>query len=419
MTSDRRRAAALCCVLVLGIAGLMTFQTLIPTIMPLWGLSSTEAGFVAAVGFAAYAVVAPVVVALTDRIDARRVVATGLLLSTVSGLGFALAADGFWSALLWRLLGGLGMAATYMPGLKALTDRVHGPELGRLQSFYTASYSVGTAASVFAAGVAADLAGWRAAFVVSGLLPALALVLLLLALRPVTLPPHPAGAGFLDPRPVLRDRPAMAYIWGYAGHCFELFGFRTWMVAFLTFAAAHGGSEVQPSTIALLVTGALLMGLPASVMGNERAMRGDRRATLSRLMPAAAMVGLLFGLGAWLPFWLLALAMAAYSALMMSDSAALTVGLVAASPASRQGLSIGVQQLAGTAAAVAAPLLSGMALDGLGRDNVLGWWAAFAILALGPLLGILTLRAMLPAAQDREAVNSVSSAGSRTAPSRK
>jgi MFS family permease len=305
-----------------------------------------------------------------------------------------------------------------MPGLKALTDRVHGPELGRLQSFYTASYSVGTAASVLAAGTVADLAGWRGAFALSGVLPAIGLGVLLLTLRPVTLAPHAGGAGFLDPRPVLRDRPAMAYIWGYAGHCFELFGFRTWMVAFLTFAAAHGGADLQPSTIALLVTGMLLLGLPASVMGNERAMRGDRRATLSRLMPAAALVGLVFGLGAYLPLWLLALAMAAYSALMMADSAALTVGLVAASPASRQGLSIGVQQLAGTAAAVAAPLLSGMALDGLGRDNVLGWWSAFAILALGPLLGIVALRAMLPGAQTRNAVNSVSTAGKQTAPPR-
>jgi Na+/melibiose symporter-like transporter len=54
--------------------------------------------------------------ALTDRIDARRVYLAGALLAAISTLGFTLTADGFWTALAWRTLGGVGLAGTYMPG---------------------------------------------------------------------------------------------------------------------------------------------------------------------------------------------------------------------------------------------------------------------------------------------------------------
>src|SRR5438093_367697 len=43
---------------------------------------------------------------------------TGSGLTALSHFGFALFADGFWSALLLRLLAGIGWAGTYMPDLK-------------------------------------------------------------------------------------------------------------------------------------------------------------------------------------------------------------------------------------------------------------------------------------------------------------
>ena len=43
------------------------------------------------------------------------------------GMGFALLADGFAAALGLRALAGLGLAGTYIPGLRALVDRLSGP----------------------------------------------------------------------------------------------------------------------------------------------------------------------------------------------------------------------------------------------------------------------------------------------------
>jgi hypothetical protein len=44
--------------------------------------------------------------------------------------------------------------------------------------------------------------------------------------------PLPTEGRLLDFRPVLHNRPAMGYILGYGAHCFELYGIRTWLVAF-------------------------------------------------------------------------------------------------------------------------------------------------------------------------------------------
>ncbi len=65
----------------------------------------------------------PVLVSLTDRIDPRRILLASLALSALASVGFALVVDGFWSAAAFRLLGGVGLAGSYMPGMKALGGR--------------------------------------------------------------------------------------------------------------------------------------------------------------------------------------------------------------------------------------------------------------------------------------------------------
>ena len=60
----------------------------------------------------------------------------------------------------------------------------------------------------------------------------------------------------LDFRPVLRNRAALGYILGYGAHCFELYGMRTWLVAFWTFVVAQSDDSalVGPITVSVIVT---------------------------------------------------------------------------------------------------------------------------------------------------------------------
>jgi MFS family permease len=389
--AERRVTAALCLALVLNMAGTMTFPALIPTFIAEWSLTNSEAGWIGGVAFAGYVAVVPFVMGLTDRIDARRVLVAGTLVCALSAVGFAFA-GGFWSAVLYRALGGIGHAATYMPGLKALTDRVEGPSRGRYQSFYTASYSIGSSLSLLQAGLVAGWFGWPAAFVTAGLLSFLALPLLLLPVRRHDPPPAEGGRrpGLLDLRPVLAQREAMAYVLAYACHCFELFGFRTWLVAFLTFAAAHNAAGLGEAGITLIATVVITLGLPSSILGNELATRLDRRRTLIVYMSASALCALVLALSTGALLWPLVLLVAVYAVLVMADSASLTVGAVAAARPDRRGATIAVHSFLGSLSALMSPLAVGLALDlGGGIDRPAAWSTAFLVLggvvALGPV----------------------------------
>src|SRR5258707_4338424 len=115
-------AAAIVAAQVLAQIGAFTLPALLPGYIDDWRLSETEAGLLVGAFFAAYVVVVPVLVALTDRVPTRHVYLLGTALTALSHLGFALLADGFWSGLLFRIVAGVGWAGCYMPGLKAIAD---------------------------------------------------------------------------------------------------------------------------------------------------------------------------------------------------------------------------------------------------------------------------------------------------------
>ena len=156
--------AVLCTVEVLGMAGFATFSALVPAFITEWGLSNTEAGWISGIYYCGYVLSVPVLTGLTDRVDPRRVLLVGAALSGLSSLGYGLVADGFWGALLLRLVGGMGLAGTFMPGLKLLSDHTEGPRQSRFIAFYTSSFSIGASTSYFMSGEIALALGWRWCF---------------------------------------------------------------------------------------------------------------------------------------------------------------------------------------------------------------------------------------------------------------
>ena len=132
-----RLIALMCVAEVLGMLSFATFPALIPTFETAWGISNTEAGLISGAYFAGYVAVVPVLTGLTDRIDPKRVILFSLVIGGAGSVGFAALADGVWSGILYRFLQGAGLAGTYMPGLKALSDQVEGRAQSRAVAFYT------------------------------------------------------------------------------------------------------------------------------------------------------------------------------------------------------------------------------------------------------------------------------------------
>src|SRR5512132_3886719 len=158
--TGRALVAAMC----FGQVGNLLPHVVVPAVMaqhlmPLWGLGGTEAGLMAGAYAFGYMLAVPVLTTLTDRIDARLVLLVGSGVSALATAAFGLLADGLWSATAIWGLAGVGFAGAYMPGLKALTDRLTAADISRSVTLYTASFSVGVGLSFLVSQLAADQLG--------------------------------------------------------------------------------------------------------------------------------------------------------------------------------------------------------------------------------------------------------------------
>ena len=394
---------ALCAAEVVSMLGVAAFPALLPTFIGEWQLTNTDAGWINGIYFAGYLAAVPVLVSLTDRVSPRKIYILCLLLTALSSAGFAFLTDGFWTAMAFRTLAGIGLAGSYMPCLKLLGDHLKAiagdKDQSRAVAFYTSSFGIGSALSYYYAGVVAEAMDWHWVFAIAiiGPLAAIAIAIAALPARDPAQTEAPA-THFLDFRPVLRCRAAMGYVLAYTAHNFELFALRSWIVTYLVFAAATGpGGEAawSATAIAAVIT---LLGMPSSVLGNELSRRIGRHRTITMVMLSSAVLAGVLGFSADWPFWAVVTLAMVYGITVTGDSASITAGVIAAAPEGYRGATMAVHSCIGFMGSFAGPLMFGVVLDlagpggaggGTGGETVASWGWAFAftglIVALGPL----------------------------------
>ena len=357
-------------------------------LIPLWRLSATQAGMMASAFSFGYMLAVPFLTTLTDRVDARLILLVGSVATGLATVAVGLFADGLWSATaIWGLVG-VGFAGAYMPGLKAMTDRLPPGDASRSVTLYTSSFSLGVGLSFLVAQIAADMLGWRFAFFITGMGPLL-MVAACIAMPAVK--PLPVQRRLLDFGPVLRNRAAMGYVLGYGAHCFELFGIRTWIVAFWTFIVARRGEPawLGPTTVSVVFS---LLAMPASILGNEAALIFGRYRALVVLMisSAATAIAIAASVSSSLPLLLVLLLI--YALTVPSDSGALTSGMTMSASASHKGATMAMHTTVGFGLSALGAWGAGAVLDlAGGPDSASAWSAMFAVLAGSILLGPLAL----------------------------
>lgn len=382
-------------------AGFATYSALLAELRDLWKLSNAQAGLVGGLFFAGYIASVSYAAALTDRVDPRRIYAAGSALCVAGCAGFGLFADGFASAAFFQVLGGAGIAATYMPGLRLLSERISGPAQSRVVAFYTSFFGIGVAFSYALAGMLAPGMGWRTAFLVSAVGPLAAGLVVFFCVSPA--PRHAVQAqafslSQLFPvaawRRVLAVRAAAGYTLGYAVHCFELLGAGAWTVAFLVFAASqHAPGASFPWTAAAIASAVSLLAVPASVLGNEVALRIGRRRWILIVMSASSIGGIVMALCAPLAWPVVLGLLMIYTVLTMAESATLTAGLVASAPAELRGTAMGLYSLCGFSGGMLGPPVFGLVLDTAGGNaSVAAWSWAYAAIGAGCLAAPLAVR---------------------------
>jgi MFS family permease len=393
-----RGVVAMCAAQACAQIGAFAVAALMPSLIAAWSLTGTQAGWIGGIYYAAYTLVVPLLGSLTDRVDARRIYLGSVALTAAAFAGFAWVADGFWAALAFRALMGAGWAGSYMPGLKALSDLAEGPQQSRAVAAHAAAVGISGALSFVVAGAVDAWLGWRWALVPGALGAALAFGLVLAGLpaRPPRAPAGPPGA-LLDFRPVLRNRSALAYGLAYCVHTWEMSALRAWVVTFLAFAAARPGSGWTPLAPATVASVMGLLGVWASVWGNELAIRlGRRRFILATMLASAAMAALI-GFSAALPYAGAAALVLVYAVLIWSDSSSLTAGSAGSAEPGRRGATLAVHSTLGYAGGFLGPLAVGVTLDLFGGAGVLAWGAAFGHVTLALAAGALAFWWLRPA----------------------
>jgi MFS family permease len=390
----KRVAIALLTAHILSLMGFSTYAVALTQLQADWGLSNSQAGWIASGFFIGYVATVSTWSSLTDVMDARRIYMAGSLIAASGGIGFAIGAEGFVSALFFQVMLGVGIAATYMPGLKILSDRTRGVEQSRFVAFYTAFFGFGAASSLYVTGMAIPYIGTHWTFFVCALGPLLSGLIVLSRTRPLE---HER-----DPRPiewswqrlfpfatwklVLSDRKCLGFTVGYGVHCAELFGSRAWIVAFLAFSAAMmPPGAFTPFSAATAAAVVSIFSVASSILGNEIALKIGRRAWIVLVMVFTGLAGIAMALAAGSAWWVVFVLLAVYSVLVMADSATLTAGMVASADPKVKGAAMGLYSLIGFGGGgVLGPAIFGAALDLSGGGHTTSDWAiGFAALGAG------------------------------------
>ncbi|HXO26565.1 MAG TPA: MFS transporter [Thermoanaerobaculia bacterium] len=208
-------------------------------------VTDTESGLLMSGFIVVYMLTSPLFGVLGDRGRRPRIVAAGIALWSLA-TGLAGLARSFAALLVARSAVGVGEAAYVTISPAMLADSFPRGERGRVFAIFNAATPIGAAAGYILGGLVASHFGWRAAFFVAGF-PGLLLAVLMWRLHD---PPrgasdapeagdggdvgheHPAGLAAVYAE-LLRNRPFVLIVLGYAAYTFALGALAYWMPAFL------------------------------------------------------------------------------------------------------------------------------------------------------------------------------------------
>ena len=381
--------------------GFACYAVVLTTLQEEWQLSNLESGLIASAFFFGYMLTVPLATALTDRVDARKVYLIGGLSATCGLLGMAFFAFNFWTALIFMAINGAGLAGTYMPGLKILSDRIETGELTRHIAFYTAFFGIGTGFSYLCSGWILNGLGWHYVFGIIALGPFSAFLIVLLFIPSLQ---HEKWKGPIHIRLhdifpvdkwklVLQDKNASGFIFGYTAHSLELFASRSWIVAFFAFCTAVTGETffLAATTLAGVIN---FFGVPSSILGNEIALRIGRQKWVCIVMLTSAVLGILLACSTGQSWWLIFALASGHAIFIMADSSTLTAGLVVSAKENIKGAAMGLHSLMGFGGGLLGPAIFGFVLDISGsRASQTSWvWAYVAVVIWGVLFVVYERR---------------------------
>ncbi|MBI3028624.1 MAG: MFS transporter [Candidatus Rokubacteria bacterium] len=378
------------------------FAAVLPLLQTEWRLSNTEAGLIFAAYQVGYILAVAILSTLTDWVEPRRIYLGGALWAGLAGLAFPLWATGALSALILRTLAGIGLAGTYMPGMRLVAERFDASRRGFAMGCYIATFTLGTSVSLLLTSWATARWGWRAAFALTALGPFLAATIATATLAPggpSRLPRPERGVGLA---PVLKNRTALRLIVAYGAHTWELMGMRGWIVPFFAASLTASGMGLAPATqkAGLAGSAVLAIGAVSHPIAGLFSDRWGRARLISTIMLVSGACSLNLGWALGWSFGALVTLALFYGIMVTADSAILSTSITESAAPAYLGRTMALQSTVGFSAGALAPAVFGAVLDlatKLGRPAVETWGWAFTLLAAGVLVGPLVVGFKEPA----------------------
>jgi MFS family permease len=356
----------------------------------LWGLTASEAGWLTTsvnLGFV-LGTAASALLNLADVVPARRLFA----LAAVAGAAvnaLVLTSDGYATALFWRICTGVCLAGVYPPAMKMIATWFRARR-GLAVGTIVGALTVGKALPYLVHAIPG--AGIRPVTLAASSGALLAAVLVWFGYRdgPYPFPPRAFSWGLVGE--VVRERRWRLATGGYLGHMWELYAAWTWLPVFIaaSVAAREPQAGARGDSIASAVAfAALAVGGLGCVWGGLAADRRGREwlVTLAMAISGACALGIGPAFGAGL--WLLVPVALVWGFFVIADSAQFSVLVTESVPPHAVGTALTLQTSIGfLLTAITIQLVPPTA-------GALGWRWAFPMLALGPALGIWSIRRLV------------------------
>jgi MFS family permease len=395
-----RQLALLATIELLAMALWFSASAIAPALKTRWGLADgAEAWLTIAVqlGFVAGAL-ASAVLNLSDRIAGPRLIAVCAALGAAANLAIPLGISdalggtplGFTLALLLRGLTGMMLAGVYPTGMKLMATWFRTGR-GLAIGILVGALTVGSASPhLFNALLPAETAGqsaawpaWRTVMLATSATALAAALLSLLFAR--TGPYQPAALRF-DWTYFLRvwREPALRRAnFGYLGHMFELYAMWAWAPQLLL--ASYAQADLSRAAASLAGFATVAIGGVGCVLAGFAADRAGRSLTTVVSLVVSGGCALVAGALFDQPLLLTAVCLV-WGFAVVADSAQFSAAVSELCDPRLIGTALTIQTCAGflltTLTIRAVP-----AVRSLFQDEVSGWWAALALLALGPAFG--------------------------------